>query len=84
MVNTLENYSGMVKIAGRDITNLRFADDIDLIAGTKTELFELTTALDTVSRKYGMKMSAENSKTMVTSRTSNKERDNDVQIQAIH
>ena len=31
---TLENYKGSVVIECREIYNLRFADDIDLIAGT--------------------------------------------------
>jgi len=69
MADTLENYSGTVKVSGRQITNLRFADDIDLIAGSKAELAELTKKLDTTARNYGMEISAEKSKTMVTSRT---------------
>ena len=80
MMEALENYAGRVKVAGREITNLRFADDIDLIAGAKEELADLTTRLDTVSRKYGMEISAEKSKTMVTSRTGDRERAADVQI----
>ncbi|XP_063596283.1 uncharacterized protein LOC134773139 [Penaeus indicus] len=50
------------------------------MAGAKEELADLTTRLDTVSRKYGMEISAEKSKTMVTSRTGDKERAADVQI----
>ena len=66
---TFENFSGTVKIAGREVTNLRFADDIDLLGGSREELADLTTRLDTAARKYGMEISAEKSKTMVTSRT---------------
>ena len=29
------NFNGMISINGREINNLRFADDIDLIAGTE-------------------------------------------------
>ena len=68
MTDALDNYSGTVRVSGRQITNLRFADDIDLIAGTKEELEELTKRLDTTARKYGMEISAEKSKTLVTSR----------------
>ena len=68
MTEALDNYSGTIRVSGRQITNLRFADDIDLIAGTKEELEELTKRLDTEARKYGMEISAEKSKTLVTSR----------------
>ena len=33
----LENYKGSVVIGGGEFCNLRFADDIDLIAGTLDE-----------------------------------------------
>ena len=79
MAETSENFSGTVKVAGREITNVRFADDIDLIAGSKEELEDLTTRLDTVVRKHGMEIGAEKSKTMVTART-NVEDTSDVQI----
>ena len=69
MTATLENFSGTVKIAGREATNLRFADDIDLLAGSREELADLTSRLDSTAKKYGMEISAEKSKTMVTSRT---------------
>ena len=69
MTATLDNFSGTVKIAGREVKNLRFADDIDLLGGSREELADLTTRLDTAARKYGMEISVEKSKTMVTSRT---------------
>ena len=42
---TLENYKGSVLIGGREICNLRFAYDIDLIAGTLYELQLITNKL---------------------------------------
>ena len=42
---TLENYNGSVVIGSREICNLRFADDIDLIAGTLDELQLITNKL---------------------------------------
>ena len=33
MTDALEDYEGAVSIGGRTITNLRFADDIDGLAG---------------------------------------------------
>ena len=35
-----------VRIGGRTITNLRFADDIDALAGKEEELFKLGRQLD--------------------------------------
>ena len=64
----LHNFNGTISINGREISNLRFADDIDLIAGTEKELQERTTTLERRARVYGMEISAENSKIMVNSR----------------
>ena len=58
----LHNFSGTISINGRDINNPRFADNIDLIAGTEEELQELTTTLERRARAYGMEISAEKSK----------------------
>ena len=49
-------------MAGREITNIRFADDIDLIAGSKEELEDLATRLNIVARKHGTEISAEKAK----------------------
>ena len=38
MTDALEDHEGTVSIGGRTITNLRFADDIDGIAGDEEEL----------------------------------------------
>ena len=38
MSDTLENHEGTVSIRGRAITNLRFADDINGLAGEEEEL----------------------------------------------
>ena len=50
MTNALEDYEGTVSIEGRAITNLRFADDIDGLAGKEKELAKLVEHLDKVSR----------------------------------
>ena len=47
------------RIEGRKITNLRFADDIDGLAGEEEELAKLVQRLDKVSTVYGMETSAE-------------------------
>ena len=38
MTGALEDYEGTVSIGGRTITKLRFADDIDGLAGEEEEL----------------------------------------------
>jgi hypothetical protein len=38
MPDALEHHHGTVNIGGRTITKLRFADDIDGLAGTEEEL----------------------------------------------
>ena len=43
---------------------MRFADDIDLMAGSRKELGELTELVDTTSAAYGMEVSTEKSKIM--------------------
>ena len=58
-----EDHEGTVSIGGRTITNLRFADDIDGLAG-KEELAKLVQRLDKASTAYGMEISAEKTKLM--------------------
>ena len=64
MTDALEDHAGTVSIGGRTITNLRFADDIDGLAGTETELSNLVERLDKTSEAYGMQISAEKTKVM--------------------
>ena len=66
MAEVLEPVESTVSVCGRVINNLRFADDIDLIAGCPQELEELTTRLAAKSAAYGMKINADKSKIMVT------------------
>ena len=49
---------------GRIITNCRFADDIDGLAGEEEELANLVERLDKASTAYSMKISAEKTKLM--------------------
>ena len=59
MTEALEDHICTVSIAGRTISNLRFADDIDGLAGNEEELASLANRLDETSARYGMKISAE-------------------------
>ena len=64
MTDALEDHEGTVSIGGRTITNLRFADDIDGLAGQEEELENLVECLDKASTAYGMEISAEKTKLM--------------------
>ena len=64
MINALEDHEGTVSIGGRTITNLRFADDIDGLAGDEAELAKLVERLDKTSTTYGVEISAEKTKLM--------------------
>ena len=49
MTDALEDPEGTVSIGGRTITNLRFADDIDGLAGEKEDFARLVECLDKAS-----------------------------------
>ena len=49
MTDALEDHEGTVRIGGRTITNLRFADDIDGLAGEEEELANLVERLEEAS-----------------------------------
>ena len=63
MTDALEDHKGTVSIGGKTITKLRFADDIDGLAGEE-ELANLVEHLDKASTAYGMEISAEKTKPM--------------------
>ena len=64
MSDALEDHEGTVSIGGRTITNLRFADDINGLAGEEEELANLVERLDKASTAYGMEISAKKTKLM--------------------
>ena len=64
MTDALEDHIGTVSIGGRTIKSLRFADDIDGLAGDEQELAHLVSRLDNTSASYGMEISAEKTKLM--------------------
>ena len=64
MTDALEDNEGTVSIGGRTIINLRFADDIDGLAGEEEELANLIERLDKASTAYGMEIRAEKTKLM--------------------
>ena len=54
MRETLDRFQGVLQIGGRIVTNLRYADDIILLATSEAELKELVDRLFRVSRKYSI------------------------------
>ena len=64
MQETLHDHHTPLSIGGRSI---RFADNIDLVGGSKVELQDLTNSLFDRTRANGMEVSTERSKTMTNS-----------------
>ena len=64
MNDALDNHVGSVIIGGKIITNLRFADDIDGLAGSESELANLIKIIDNTARAYGMEINSTNTQIM--------------------
>ena len=64
MADALKDHKSTVSNGGRTISNLRFADDIDGLAGSELELANLVERLDKTSTAYSMQISAEKTKLM--------------------
>ena len=62
--DALEDHEGTVSIRGRAITNLRFAEDIDVLAGQEQQLVKLVNHLEEASTAYSMQISAEKTQLM--------------------
>ena len=67
MWNTgLDEAQGGIKIAGRNINNLRYADDITLMAESEEELEKLLMKVKGESEKASLKLNIQKSKIMVS------------------
>ena len=62
----LEEAQAGIKIAGRNINNLRYADDITLMAESKQELKSLLIKVKEESEKAGLKLNIEKTKIMAS------------------
>ena len=67
MSDALKVHDGKVSIGGRNIFNLRFANDIDALAKEEQELEALVENLDKTCTRYKMEISAEKTKLMTNS-----------------
>ena len=63
----LEEAQAGIKIAGRNINNLRYADDTTLIAESEEELKSLLMKVKVESGKVGLKLIIQKTKTMASS-----------------
>ena len=68
MQEVIHNLNGTISINCRQISNLRFAGDINVIAGTEEELQELTTTVERRTRAGGKEISEEKSKFVINIR----------------
>ena len=66
MRDVLDKWEGGVSIGGRVITNLRYADDTTLIAGTKEDLTEIMERVRKTSEKAGLYLNVLKTKVMTT------------------
>jgi len=66
MRETLDGFQGGLQIGRRMITNLRYADDIILLATSEAELQELVDRLDRVSRRYSLLINIDKTKVMAS------------------
>ena len=62
----LEETQGGIKIAGRNINNLRYADDITIMAERKEELKSLLIKVKEESEKAGLKFNIQKTKIMAS------------------
>ena len=68
MRNTgLEEAQAGIKIAGRNINNLRYADDTTLLAESEEELKSLLMKVKEESEKVGLKLNIQKTKIMASS-----------------
>ena len=63
----LEEAQAGIKIAGRNINNLRYADDTTLMAESKEELKSLLMKVKEESEKLGLKFNSQKTKIMASS-----------------
>ena len=67
MRNTgLEEVQAEIKIAGRNINNLRYADDTTLMAESEEELKSLVMKVKEESEKVGLKLNIQKTKIMAS------------------
>ena len=62
----LDNEQAEIKLAGRNINNLKYADDITLMAESEEELKSLLMKVKMESEKAGLKLNIQKTKVMAS------------------
>ena len=62
----LDEVQGGIKIAGRNINNLRYADDTTLMAESEEQLKSLLMKVEEESEKVGLKLNIQKTKIMAS------------------
>jgi len=84
MRKALEDYQGGVIIGGRRITNLRYADDIILLASSVAELQDLVDRITDIGKEYNLRINASKTKTMALDGDSTDIKIDGVSIEQVH
>ena len=73
----LKSTEAGASVGGQTVDNLRFADDIDLVAEDDEQLQELTDEVHISSQKYALKINVEKTKANDDRETAEDSRDKD-------
>lgn len=79
MRQALEGWRGGVSIGGRNISNLRYADDTTLIAASEEEMVELIKRVETAGERLGLHINVQKTKIMVVDRAGTLNRSADLE-----
>lgn len=71
MREALKDFAGSIKVGGRIITNLRYADDVVLIAVSMNGLQDLVNKVNLTSNRFGLPLNASKTKIMKISKNEN-------------
>ena len=68
MIHALEKWEDGIEIGGKLYNNLRYADDVALLATTEGKLHELVNAVGKASERFGLSLNAKKTQVMVIGR----------------
>ena len=80
----LEEAQAGIKIAGRNINNLRYADDTTLVAESEEELKRLLMKVKVESKKVGLKLNTQKTKIMASSPITSWQIDGEIVETVVH
>ncbi|XP_070000271.1 uncharacterized protein [Penaeus vannamei] len=80
LIYSMNGFKGSIKISGRTITNLRYAEDDVLIASSMTDLQDLVNKVNFASNQYGLTLNTSKTKVMKIVRNKVENRNDNDQI----